>query len=169
MYTVEELKSKYSKQLVNFIANWEGFQARIKPCLGGFPTIGYGHKVRTSYKETDFKKNYKRFGISKSDAMALLLRDIAEVDKYLSRYLKNTSLQIHQKEALISLVYNWGVGNFSRSKLRNALAAGEYDNAANEFLDIINVNGVPCDGLKNRREQEVLVFKYGWDKLNDSK
>ena len=165
MQTIEELQSKYSPNLVEFIIKWEGYSPYVQKCPGGFSTIGYGHRLRANYRESQYKVTFKKNGIPKSEAVALLLRDIAEVDKYLNIYLKNVPLKPHQRDALISLLYNWGIGNFSQSKLRNALAGGEYAKAAHEFLDINMSGNKVLKGLTERRKQERILFIYGWERV----
>jgi lysozyme len=170
MQTIEELNSKYSSNLVEFIMNWEGFQPKVQNCPGGFPTIGYGHKIRVNYIEEKLKTQFSRnAGIPKQQAKELLLRDIAEVDKYLNIYLKNVPLNPHQRDALISLLYNWGIGNFSKSKLREKLMNGEYEKASLEFLDINMSGNKVLRGLTERRKEERLLFLYGWEKLKNDK
>jgi len=170
MQTIEELQSKYSSNLLEFIMDWEGFQPKVKNCPGGFPTIGYGHKIRVNYTEEKLKAQFSRnSGIPKQQAKELLLRDIAEVDKYLNIYLKNVPLNPHQRDALISLLYNWGIGNFSKSKLREKLINREFQDASVEFLNINMSGNKILAGLTERRRQEKLLFLYGWEKLKNDK
>jgi lysozyme len=167
MLTEEEVKNRFSKNLIGFIIGWEGFKSKIFKCVDGFPTIGYGHKIRAVYREKELKETYQKRGITAFEAKKLLLRDLVEIDQYISRNLKKISLVTHQREALISLLYNWGIGNFSKSKIRGMLLWNEYDEAANEILNINKSGDKILPELVKRRKQERIIFLKGWEGLED--
>lgn len=140
--------------LERLIIFFEGFNSTIKPCPSGHPTIGYGHKV--------IEKNGKQT-VNKEQALSILKDDIATIKTYLSQSLKDVTLKPHQQEALISLVYNWGIGNFNKSKLKKHLLTGDFFKASIEFLDITKCNGKVSSGLFKRRNIEQDLFLYGWN------
>ena len=60
--------------------------------------------------------------------------------------------------AILSLVYNIGMGNFRTSTLLRELNAGRIKHASEQFSHWIYVKKQPNKGLMNRREKERAVF-----------
>ncbi len=117
-----------SDNLVKFIK--KGFEPKAKKCPAGLMTIGYGHQIlSTLYLDEDGF-------ISKKDAHNILINDLFSVHEDIVKELQIMIEDINKMEALISLVYNWGIGNFRKSKLLYKLNNKDYKGAADEFLDI---------------------------------
>jgi lysozyme len=70
-----------------------------------------------------------------------------------------------QYDALVSFVYNVGVGAFERSTLLRLINQGKYAAASEQFLrwNKITVNGNVSEdpGLSNRRSSEKALFETG--------
>lgn len=71
-------------------------------------------------------------------------------------------------DALVSLVYNIGPGNFEKSKVGKAIKAGNMDKAAKYIL----TTNIDMAGHVNRRKSEQELFKRGlkgnkWEKPNN--
>lgn len=90
---------------------------------GGFPTIGYGHKIQTNHELTAMKK-----GISDGDVEKLLKSDLTIANKHVHEYIKNrykvdVMLTQKQSEMLIDFAFNLGslkkFPNFVDAVLRN--------------------------------------------------
>jgi lysozyme len=64
----------------------------------------------------------------------------------------------NQFDALVSFVFNLGVGNFRTSTLLKKLNAGDNDGAAQEFGRWIHAGGKALPGLVRRREAERALF-----------
>lgn len=73
-------------------------------------------------------------------------------------YLVKVPLNDHQKAALVSLVYNIGVGNFTTSSLLRLLNAGDFEGAANQFPCWCHASGKIVAGLVKRRDAEKQEF-----------
>lgn len=116
-------------------------------CSAGVWTIGVGHTGPEVHE-----------GLTISDAQAdeWLASDIRKVADDLSRYI-NHDVTKGQYIALISLAFNIGVRGLVGKcpKLMRALNEGEYEAAADEFLDVTN-GGLP--GLVKRRVAERALF-----------
>ena len=67
-------------------------------------------------------------------------------------------LNINQKHAIESLVYNIGVGAFKRSSLLRKLNKGHYNGCAKEFMSWIYVKSRLNKGLIKRRTEELILF-----------
>jgi lysozyme len=110
-------------------------------------TIGYGHTHTT-------KKGQK---ITEAQAEELLRRDIAWAEEAVNK-LVVVPLTQNQFDALVSFVFNVGVGAFSKSTLLRLLNAKDYEGAANQFLRWNKQKGKVLNGLTKRREEERKLF-----------
>lgn len=139
---------KISQRGIDHIKESEGFSAKEYTCPAGEQTIGYGHVL--------FKgENYDHLpnGITEEQAERFLLADIKEIEAGINKWVK-VKLTQGQYDALVSLVYNWGMGNFLHSKGLTKLSSGDYKGAIEEFSEVIKSNGTILKGLVDRRIKE---------------
>lgn len=124
---------------------------RLKPylCSANVPTIGYG--------TTGPQITLDMAPISHSEAILMLKDGLAWVEKTILTGV-HVSLNQHQFDALASLIYNIGSGNFMSSTLRMKLNRGDYEGAANEFWKWRKAGGQILQGLVKRRELEERLF-----------
>lgn len=141
---------------VSFIVGFEQFRPRAYRDEGGKPTIGYGHLLQEGEEFPN--------GISKDEALELLAQDLETAETPIKRKV-TVNLTQYQFDALTSLVFNIGGGNFKDSTLSRLLNHGNYNRAADQFLLWNNRrdNGVlvPSAGLTNRRKLERNLFLHG--------
>ena len=133
------------------IQAFEGTSPVVYRCPAGHQSIGYGHQVLLG----------ERFAEPLSDAEmeALLIADCRHAESALSLgILASISLQQNEVDALVCLIFNIGVGSFSRSTLRQRINTGDRAGAANEFLRWALVNGIVSPGLLRRRHAEQALF-----------
>ena len=95
--------------------------------------------------------------ISQSEAETMLRNGLAWVEKTL-RHGVTVDLNQHEFDALASLIYNIGSGNFNASTLRMKLNRGDYRGAENEFWKWRKAGGRVLPGLVRRREAERVLF-----------
>lgn len=131
------------------IARYEGFSADWYACPAGKQTIGYGHVYRDG---DDFDTP-----ISHEFATALLRRDASAAERSVSQLVR-VPLTQNQFDALVSLVFNIGAGNFSTSTLLHVLDRGDYQAAADQFLVWRKAGGKVLHGLEQRRQAERAMF-----------
>jgi len=79
-----------------------------KSVEGGFPTIGYGHKIQTNHELEAYKK-----GISDEDVEKLLKSDLTIANKHVHEYIKSrykvdVMLTQKQSEMLTDFAFNLG-------------------------------------------------------------
>lgn len=133
------------------IKRLEGFSATVYKDVGGKLTIGYGHLVKAG----------ESFGvISIDEAEKLLDNDMKIAQKAVDAYVR-VPLTENQKAALVSFVYNVGVGAFASSTLLSNLNDENYIGAANQFDRWVNAGGIKSAGLVNRRAAEKELFLRG--------
>lgn len=112
-------------------------------------TIGYGHYG------PDVKEGQT---ITKEEATELLQQDVQTAENELNQLIRqNVLLTQNQFDALCSLVFNIGVGNFRKSTLRKKLL-NHIQSVECEFMKWVYSDGHYIQGLYNRRKKEVELF-----------
>lgn len=144
-----ERKLRISNEGLAFLRRWEGFRPTPYFCAGNKRTIGYGHVLQNNEDYTT---------ISLREAEALLRKDVAKVEAALEKALKEVELTQSQWDALVSFVFNVGIGNFRKSTLLKKLKQGDFKAAADEFLKWTKAEGKTVRGLQRRREAERQMF-----------
>jgi lysozyme len=132
---------------LSLIRKFEGLRLKAYADAGGKWTIGYGSCTGV----TDTME------ITKEGAEARLLADATRTEEAILRLV---SVQLNENElaALVSLVYNIGVGAFSRSTLRRRIIDGDKERSSDEFLRWAYVGKQLLPGLLKRRREEREVF-----------
>lgn len=134
-----------------FIQRHEGYSATIYGDSAGYPTIGYGHLIKTG---EDFSA-----GITREQASELLLQDTkTAVDAVNAKVTIN--LTQSQFDALVDFTYNLGAGALNRSTLLKHLNSGMPVLLRN-FTDWNRAAGKAIPGLTRRRTEEFNLFSKG--------
>ncbi len=146
-----EITLTLSERGAEFIARFEGFKARPYTCPAGFPTVGYGHRLRDG----------EEYGtVTKEEALELLLadatREAAPVRKALTRQPEQ-----HEADALISLAFNCGGSAIAKSTAVKAFNSGNDLKAADAILWWDKIGGKTSKGLARRRKAERQLFISG--------
>lgn len=141
---------KISEAGIKLICKWEEFRPYAYVCPAGLWTIGYGHTG--GVKPTD--------KIDLAQGEAYLRKDLEIVERCLNSL--TIKLNQNQYDALCSLIFNIGTGNFLRSTLLKCLQAEQYDKASSEFLKWRKANGKVLKGLEARRKDEQELFDKGF-------
>lgn len=116
------------------------------------PTIGWG---AVAYE--DGSKVKKGDVISQSRADELLLWEVRQkMDGVKS--LVHVPINDNQLSSLTSFSYNVGLGALKDSTLLKKLNAGDYESAADHFMDWVKSNGQTLRGLVRRRQSEKNLF-----------
>jgi len=110
-------------------------------------TIGYGHT----------KGVKKGDNITQVEAEAYLREDVEEVEGQILAL--NLNLTQPQFDALVSFVYNVGIGAFKESTLLRFIREGRSENEIKkQFRSWVYSNGRTLPGLVMRREWESIRF-----------
>lgn len=137
-----------SEKGIKLIKNFEGCRLEAYKCPAGIWTVGYGHTGSTVHQGLK---------ISQSEADSLLKTDLIIHCNNVSKLVK-VPLNQNQFDALVSLEYNIGYGNFSRSTLLKLLNAKNYKGAAEQFAVWRLGGGKILPGLVKRRKAEKDLF-----------
>ena len=140
---------KTSSKGIEFIKRHEGFRARAYQCPAGVWTIGYGHTRGVNNGDVITKEQGERF----------LIQDLQTAEREVNSH--GLIINQNQFDALVSFVFNVGVGNFSRSTLLRKLKVNTNDSTISyEFSRWKNGGGKVLPGLvKRRKEESELYFK----------
>lgn len=147
---------KINEKGLQIIKDSETLKLERYICPGGYPTIGWGHRIRPGEQYTI---------ITEAQAEELLRNDIAQAERAVSD-LVTVPLTENQFSALVSFVFNVGSDidtdaipeGLGDSKLLKYLNAGMYLKAANEFPKWKRSNGKVLNGLIVRRAKERSLF-----------
>jgi len=130
------------------IKRHEGLRLTAYDDGAGNLTIGYGHKVTSDMPNK----------ITREQANEIFAADIAIAEAAVNRFVQ-VPLTSSQFDALVSLVFNWGSGNFSQSELLRRLNAGDYRGAQQRLSEHpVTAGGVVMSGLQRRRRAEADWF-----------
>ena len=138
---------KTSEKGLDLIKCFESFRPVAYKCPAGVWSVGYGSTKGVS----------KNMTVTHEQAIKMLLDDVAMVENAIS---KNIHVEINQNQfdALVSFVYNVGIGAFLKSTLLKAINNNDFALAASQFDRWIYAGGIILRGLKTRREAEKQLF-----------
>lgn len=143
---------KTSARGIALIKKWEGLELEAYQDIAGVWTIGYGHTASA------------KPGLvwTEQIAEAALTRDLESREDAVAR-LVTAPLTQNRFDALVSLIYNIGIGAFQTSTVRKRINRGDSDAAIAEAWGWFNkatIGGVlrEVTGLKRRRAAEIALF-----------
>lgn len=141
---------KTSDRGITMIKSFEGLSLEAYGCAAGIWTIGYGHTkgVRTGQR------------VTQEEAEALLRDDICDAEGAVSQC---GILNQNQFDALVSFVFNVGLGAFGTSTLKKMVAANPNDTLIKSEMmkwKYATVNGrkVVLPSLQSRRIKEAELY-----------
>ena len=138
---------KTSPKGIALIKEFEGLRWKAYLCPGGVWTIGYGHPAGVK----------PGMAISEAQAEEYLKADLISFERYLNGL--GLALNQNQFDALISLIYNIGIGNFQKSTLLRKARINANDNSImDEFLRWVYSKGRVLPGLQRRRLREMKLY-----------
>ena len=138
---------KASVDAYELIKQFEGLRLKAYLCPAGIWTIGYGHTSGVSPNSF----------ITIQEADEYLHRDVATIEMQLNKL--NLILRQCQWDAIISFVFNVGIGNFKASTLLAKIRINPDDNSIiDEFLRWVYANGKVMKGLQKRRLAEMKLY-----------
>lgn len=124
----------------------------LKACQDtpGIWFIGYGH----------YGDVHEGMVITQEEADAKLAFEIGRYERLLAEVLQ-VPVNQGQWDALVLLIFDYGIARVRISVLMRFVNAGEFDKAAGEFAKWIQVRGRPDIHMVRRREAERQLFLQG--------
>ena len=165
---------KLSKAGADLMHRFEGCRNKPYLCPAHIWTIGYGHvlyqeqirlpMVRVEGKETPMirkempLKSEDNRVWSKEEINQLFADDISSFERGVLRLVPGVVGRQGSFDALVSISFNFGLGNLQRSTIRMKANRGDWDGAADAFRVWTKGGGKVLPGLVKRREAEIALF-----------
>ena len=138
---------KTSPKGISLIKEFEGLRLKAYKCPGGVWTIGYGHTAGVR----------PGMVITEAQAEEFLKEDLFSCENAVNN--QKLSINQNQFDALVSLIYNIGIGNFQKSTLLRKARVNLNDNSImDEFLKWVYSKGRVLPGLQRRRLREMKLY-----------
>lgn len=142
-----------SDKAIKMIRHHEG--VRVKPYQDaiGLWTVGVGHLIGDGKTLPDEWNRTLTMG----EVDEILRKDLARFEAGVER-LCPIGLTQPRFDALVSISFNFGLGNLQRSSIRMKHNRGEFEDAADSFLLYNKAGGKIFKGLVNRRNDERALY-----------
>jgi lysozyme len=129
------------------IKHFEGLRLTSYKCAANVWTIGWGHTSSARPGQT----------ITRARANSLFKQDIAKFEDAVNR-LVTVDISQDLFDALVSLAFNIGIGNFEKSTLLKVVnRKGSWSEIAGQFRRWVFGGGRRLMGLVKRREAEAML------------
>jgi lysozyme len=165
---------KLSKAGEDLMHKYEGFRSRPYLCPAHIWTIGYGHvlyqeQIRLPVvrvpdkhtpmirKEMPLKPEDNRVW-TKTEIDELFRTDVGTFERGVLRLVPGVDGRQGAFDALVSISFNFGLGNLQRSTIRMKANRGDWEGAADAFRVWTKGGGKVLPGLVKRREAERTLF-----------
>ena len=166
---------KLSKVGADLMHKYEGYRTRPYLCPAHIWTIGYGHVLYQNQirlpmmrpegkadipmirKEMPLKPEDNRVW-TKQEIDKLFEDDVASFERGVLRLVPGSAGRQGRFDALVSISFNFGLGNLQRSSIRIKANRGDWEGAADAFLLWNKGGGKVLPGLERRRKDERALF-----------
>ncbi len=158
---------KVSERAIEMIKHHEGVRTKPYRCPALLWTVGVGHVIDPKHigvkleerKTLPIPDGWDRV-LSMSEVDAILHQDLASFERGVLR-LCPTGLTQSRFDALVSFSFNVGLGNLQRSSIRMKHNRGEFEEAAEAFMQWTKAGGRELPGLVKRRKDERALYLGG--------
>lgn len=155
---------KISEKCLHQIKHHEGVRQKPYKCGAFLWTVGVGHLIDQSHLKLTIDERkalpcppaWNRT-LTMEEVDELLAKDLASFERGVER-LCPTGLTQPRFDALVSFAFNVGLGNLQRSTIRMKHNRGDYEGAAESFLDWTKAGGKVLNGLVKRRNDEKALY-----------
>lgn len=162
---IRPMTNEITPEGIELIKSFEGFRSKAYRDAGGKWTIGYGHTKNVHAGDI----------VTKERALELFKTEVADYGHRIRPLIK-VPVNNNQFSALVSFVYNLGVGALKRSTLLKRLNGGDYKlkydgiiiierqgeyqihSVLSEFERWCRIGDEPYYGLLRRRKAEYKLF-----------
>ena len=164
---------KLSKEGAELMHLYEGCRNKPYLCPATIWTIGYGHvlyqeQIRlpvvrkegyTGILRSDFPLKAEDSRVwSKEEINRLFDDDVQSFERGVLRLVPSVVGRQGSFDALVSISFNFGLGNLQRSTIRMKANRGDWEGAADAFRAWTKGGGKVLPGLVKRREAEIALF-----------
>lgn len=151
-------------RVIEMIKHHEGVRVKPYQCPALIWTVGVGHVIDQSHirvplagrKALPIPAGWDRT-LSMGEVDEMLAKDLGSFEVGVRRLCPD-GLTPGRLGALTSFAFNVGLGNLQRSTLRMKHNRGDYEGAAEAFLDWTKAGGKVLKGLVTRRNDERALY-----------
>jgi len=151
-------------RVIEMIKHHEGVRTKPYQCPALIWTVGVGHVIDQSHikvplaerKALPIPAGWDRT-LSMGEVDEILAKDLGSFEAGVRRLCPD-GLTPGRLGALTSFAFNVGLGNLQRSTLRMKHNRGDYEGAAEAFLDWTKAGGKVLKGLVTRRNDERALY-----------
>ena len=155
---------KVSDRCLEMIKHHEGVRVRCYRCPALLWSVGIGHVIDPRHigVKLDERKNlpipdgWDRV-LSLDEVNQILANDLVTFERGVLR-LCPANLTQPRFDALVSFSFNVGLGNLQRSTIRMKHNRGEFEEAAESFMQWTKAGGKELPGLVKRRKDERALY-----------
>ena len=152
---------------------FEGYRNKPYKCSAKIWTVGWGHamyadqlrlpNVRTETYAGMIRDDYQlkpedNRVWSKEELVEIFKNDLASFERGVLRLVPGVVGRQGSFDALVSISFNFGLGNLQRSTIRMRANRGDWEGAADAFRAWTKGGGRVLPGLVKRREAEIALF-----------
>jgi len=168
---------KLSKAGEDLMHRFEGFRNKPYLCPAHIWTIGYGHvlyqeqirlpvvrppgktKADIPMIRSEMPLKLEDFRVwTKEEIDELFRADVRDFERGVLRLVPGVVGRQGSFDALVSISFNFGLGNLQRSTIRMRANRGDWEGAAEAFRAWTKGGGKVLPGLVKRREAEIALF-----------
>jgi lysozyme len=164
---------KTSDKGIHLMHDFEGYRNRPYKCSAKIWTVGWGHamygdqlrlpNVRTGTYTGMIRDDYQlkpedNRVWSKEELVEIFKNDLETFERGVLRLVPGVVGRQGAFDALVSISFNFGLGNLQRSTIRMKANRGDWEGAAEAFRMWSKGGGKVLPGLVRRREAEIALF-----------
>lgn len=154
-----------SERALAMIKHHEGVRVRPYRCPALLWTVGVGHVIDPDHTRVPLEER-KALPIpagwdrqlTMEEVDAILAKDLESFERGVVRLCPAAAARQGHFDALVSFSFNVGLGNLQRSTIRMKYNRGDFEGAAEGFLDWTKAAGKVLPGLVKRRGDERALF-----------
>ena len=154
-----------SDKAIEMIKHHEGVRQLPYRCPALLWTVGVGHVIDPNHikvpleqrKQLAIPEGWDR-KLTMEEVNAILQKDLESFVRGVLRLCPASATNQGHLDALTSFSFNVGLGNLQKSTIRMKYNRGDYDGAAEGFLDWTKAGGKVLPGLVKRRNDERALF-----------
>jgi lysozyme len=168
-----EQEVKTSAKGIHLMHDFEGYRNRPYKCSAKIWTVGWGHAMYGDQLRLPNVRTEKYTGMirddyqlkpednrvwSKEELVEIFKNDLETFERGVLRLVPGSAGRQGAFDALVSISFNFGLGNLQRSTIRMRANRGDWEGAAEAFRMWTKGGGKVLPGLVRRREAEIALF-----------
>ena len=158
---------------IHLMHQFEGYRDRPYQCSAHMWTIGWGHVLYQDQIKLPMVRKEGYTGLirskyplrqednrqwSKDELVKIFKDDLVSFESGVLRLAPNLAGNQGPFDACVAFSFNVGLGNFQRSTIRQKINRGEWEEAAQAFMQWTKAGGQVLKGLVRRRSAERDLF-----------